>query len=340
MEKEKIKALEVFELASEYFGPDYVDTNIPQVTKDPKRDYNSNPVSCYIMIWFPKVTVSNEKNKSVDIYDLFVKLDLYTSGHLMEEGLKMMRTTYTKTQWLAGYSHSHLPRIGNQPVWQEPCFGSGPIRNTINMLRAQYDYDRWGLLMFEIEKFVRTESLRGGPYIRLESIGAGTVRYNPLAPSDNCLPTDFDKQMALEVIRSGELNFGFAGISWCIGDEPLELTLKITRIVVKAVKEGRCEGWTLQDMVEQGCLIPVVLKDGTLNSLATARSLSPSSSVLVSFKGRHFSLTVREDGATFHYFYVLESTFVCNILKIITGLINTLYGKERKVGTKGKLFIV
>lgn len=340
MEKEKIKALEVFELASEYFGSDYVDTNIPQVTKNPNRDYNLDPISCYIMIWFPKVTVSNEKNKSVVIYDLFVRLDLYTNGCLTEDGLRMMRTTYTKTQWLAGYSHSHLPRIGNQPVWQEPCFGSGPIRNTLNLLVAQYDYDRWGLLMFEIEKFVRTESLRGGPYIRLESIGAGTIRYNPLVPTSNCLPTDFDKKMALEVIRSGELNFGFAGISWCIGDPPLELTLKITRIVVKAVKEGRCEGWTLQDMVEQNCLIPVVLKDGVLNTLASSRSLAPSSSVLVSFKGRPFSLTIREDGAAFHYFYVLEATFVCNILKIITGLINTLYGKERKVGTKGKLFIV
>lgn len=340
MERKDINAFKIYEIAKDYFGEEHVDSNICEVTKDTKRDYNAHPVQCNIVIWFPTVTVSNEHNKSVVIYDLFVKMELGTHGRMLDEGFKMMKTTYTKTQWMAGYAHSHLPRVGTTPVWQEPCFGNGPISYTIHLLSMDYDLDRWGLLMFEIEKFVKTESLKGGPYIRLESIGAGTYHYDPITPSSSDLATEFDRKLALEVIRSGELKFGFTGISWSIGNPPIEAALKITKIVLQAIKEGKITGWTPQDMVEQGILIPAVLKDGVLTSLSLSRAINPRNDMLLIFKGRRIPLAIKEDGDTLHYFYVLESTYVHNIINIIICLINTSYGKERKIGTKGKLYIL
>ena len=340
MERKDINAFKIYEIAKDYFGEEHVDSNICEVTRDSKRDYNAHPVQCNIVIWFPTVTVSNEHNKSVVIYDLFVKIELGTSGRILEEGFKMMKTTYTKTQWIAGYAHSHLPRIGTTPVWQEPCFGNGPIRNTLRLLSMDYDPDRWGLLMFETEKFVKTESLRGGPYIRLESIGAGTYHYDPITPSSSDYLTEFDMKLALEVIRSGEIKFGFTGVSWCIANPPIEAALKITKIIIQAVKGGRIEGWVLQDMVEQGVLIPVVLKNGGLHTMSSARAIDPRNDMLLIFKGRRIPLAIKEDGITLNYFYVLESTYVHNIINIITCLINTSYGKERKIGTKGKLYIL
>ena len=49
-----------------------------------------------------------------------------------------------------------------------PCLGSGPIRRTITLL--QIDMDLWQLYC-RIDNYMQTESIKGIPYIKLESLG-------------------------------------------------------------------------------------------------------------------------------------------------------------------------
>lgn len=130
----------------------------------------NNPV--YLYIRFPKVTVTNEDDKSVDIDELYVLVPINGDGTLRRD-FSMVRSSYPIIQWLSGYSHSHLPSLNTTraPHFAYPCLGSGPLGPTQDNLRHEFNIDMWGLFAFELEKYVTQESLLGGPYIKLESIG-------------------------------------------------------------------------------------------------------------------------------------------------------------------------
>lgn len=128
--------------------------------------------TAYLYIRFPKVTVTNEDDKSVDIDELYVLVPINGNGTL-KRNFSMVRSSYPIIQWLSGYSHSHLPRLYTDrvPHFAYPCLGNGPLAPTQDNLRSVFNIDMWGLFAFELEKYVTQESLLGGPYIKLESIG-------------------------------------------------------------------------------------------------------------------------------------------------------------------------
>lgn len=126
----------------------------------------------YLYIRFPKVTVTNEDDKSVDIDELYVLVPINGDGTL-KINFSMVRSSYPIIQWLSRYSHSHLPKLNTThvPYFDYPCLGRGPLQHTQDKLEREFDFDMWGLFAFELEKYVTQESLLGGPYIKLESIG-------------------------------------------------------------------------------------------------------------------------------------------------------------------------
>lgn len=128
--------------------------------------------TAYLYIRFPKVTVTNEDDKSVDIDELYVLVPINGNGTLRSK-FSMVRSSYPIIQWLSGYSHSHLPALytNRAPHFAHPCLGEGPLRPTQDSLKGEFNIDMWGLFAFELEKYVTQESLLGGPHIRLESIG-------------------------------------------------------------------------------------------------------------------------------------------------------------------------
>lgn len=132
-----------------------------------------------ILIHFPKVKVTNEHDRSVDITHLWVKVELSLDGTI-NGYFQMMRSELTFEQFISGYSHSHIHSINanNFNSWSDPCLGSGPIRNTIASLSTQFSEEMWSLFCLELSKYVTVESLVGVPYVYLERIG---VRDNTAA---------------------------------------------------------------------------------------------------------------------------------------------------------------
>ena len=175
-------------------------------------EFSEENVDCIIgrnvaifLIHFPEVTVRNEYDESIDIFDLYVKIRVGASGYL-EDYFTMLKATYTTRQWLAGYSHSHLRSISgieDVAVFSSPCLGTGPIADTQHTLMNSYSQEMWGLFAFELSKYVTVESISGVPYIKMSKVrnlGSGNssgIRYEfdlitGYSPAGYDLETYFD----------------------------------------------------------------------------------------------------------------------------------------------------
>ena len=127
-----------------------------------------------IYVWWKKVTVTNEYDKSIDIQDLYAKIELQLDGRIPFEnrGFLLNRATYSSEQFCSGYMHSHINIIPKDhfEIFQPPCLGRGPINGTITTLKSEYDETTWMLFCQELSLYVTVESISGGPYRRLESV--------------------------------------------------------------------------------------------------------------------------------------------------------------------------
>ena len=128
-------------------------------------------------IRFPNVTVTNEYGESTDLENVFIIVTFLTNG-LVRPGLSLFKTTFTFPHFIHGYVHSHRPtaytssssidEVVNALLAVESCcLGDGPINQTFNVLTCTYSEEQWIALCWDIQKYVETESLTGGPYIKL-----------------------------------------------------------------------------------------------------------------------------------------------------------------------------
>lgn len=201
------RVYEVYDVFKNFFGNDFVDLQFPISDDDFKRnlckylienniqaDINNPDRKFFlsgavmynikehfdssiavIYVWWPKVTVTNENGKSTGIQDLYAKVEVSFNGLIPIEynGFLLNRATYTKSQFLSNYLHSHVRSIPKTCFreFQAPCLGSGPIADTILTLKSEYDEAAWMLFCQELSLYVTVESIAGGPWRRLEGIG-------------------------------------------------------------------------------------------------------------------------------------------------------------------------
>lgn len=216
---------EVYNIFVDFFGEDKVDLS------------NNN-----IIIHFPKVTVTNEYDKSINITDLWVRVPILNNGTI--NGIFCMcRSTTSIKEFTKGYRHSHLPiSYGDSYFsWGNPCLGRGPINLTISSLSIEYSKDLWQLFCVELLKYVETESIAGIPYIKLEYVGNN--RYNKY-PSDikyvdstNCninrdIKPLFDKFM-LYILLKKPFRFNYINNSYGIAMSNDELTVVLSNLFIE-----------------------------------------------------------------------------------------------------------
>ena len=152
--------------------PENILTVLGRVTWDRFYDFLSQ-FQYQIVVHFPEVTITNENNKSIIIQDLYAKVCINGLGNLCS-GPLFNRATYPYIQMVRGYMHSHINGIVTNDDFTSSCLGSGPINRTINSLRLECEEGLWKLYCIELEKYVHVESLRGGPYNRLENVTGST----------------------------------------------------------------------------------------------------------------------------------------------------------------------
>lgn len=159
----------------DYFGEANVDLQMVSLNNNIKLSTTHAHNGDYLILtYWKEVTITNEYDESIDIWDLYSATIISPTGTI-KTGPLFVRSSYDTVQWKHSYCHSHVPSLDKHfpRTFQKSCLGSGPINGTIDLLRAPQsaDLDVWRLYCWELDKYVHVESLTGGPYRRLRDIG-------------------------------------------------------------------------------------------------------------------------------------------------------------------------
>ena len=238
---------------AEYRNTEYIDTALARL-----YDNGSSTTlqfdNAIILIWFPEVTITNERNKSRLLKDIYVKLTVSPTGSLVGV-MEMARSTLSMEEYVSGYAHSHLRNIDT--VFRPPCFGNGPIVFTMGNLNSASSEDKWMLLCREIELYVGTESISGVPYHRMSNIcGADmdsrvfsgaypTAWYHGCPdflhdsnPELKALTIFLVKKFLFHYMTSGKYGITFSNGQYKITDSISELNQEMTKDYVKWLEKA------------------------------------------------------------------------------------------------------
>lgn len=316
---------------------------------------HNNPA--YLYIRFPKVTVTNEDDKSVDIDELYVLVPINEDGTL-NRGFSMVRSSYSMIQWLSGYSHSHLPKISTEyvPNFDYPCLGSGPLKHTQVNLRCAFNIDMWGLFAFELEKYVTQESLTGVPYIKLESIGKSSEATEIKLHYKETLEflygnTDFKprnnidfKDFLTSYCSHTNLNVSYKEGQYSLGITDVNFVISLSNYFIKWYNNKVAEGVyciTLDDLIYNNTLNKVIIDGNKVYSNAVIKkidnikrlegahlTMSMGSTKDFIFKGEPVKLHIDVNFNIKNKNYaLLLNTDICSyILTKILEVINNKYG--------------
>lgn len=188
-------SLSEFTLNSEHFialsncTKDEIKNLITKYKKDKdtyiKKFVAANYIYVYILVYFPKITVTNEYDESIDIEEVYIRVPIDRYGKLVSS-FEIIRTKYSYEQYESGYMHSHahsgISRTSRD--WRGMCLGSGPLVTTTHTLKNSYDLDIWRLFCIELDEYLKVESVAGVPYIRMNRVGNNSDLYNYNITSD------------------------------------------------------------------------------------------------------------------------------------------------------------
>ena len=304
----------------------------------------SRPV---ILIRFPRVRVTNENNRYIDIEELYVRVPLTWSG-TMSDRFEMIRTSYDIVQWLSGYSHSHLPSVGSFPSFRAPCLGSGPIRSTIDRLSDSCDLDIWGLFCFELAKYVTVESLAGGPYFRLENVGnnIGSHTSTPCMYRKEYIPNiDIDvKGFINYFVGLKNMKFAYSNGAYTLGESSVNFWIRVSNEFIKWYNYQYSIGavtYTLDGLISMRMLVQMYVVDGkaytreTNNNNRVAQLGNSEGQVVLTFKGVDRNLTITGNRGNANNSSLLIGINLCDyIISTILKLVNCNYGREEKGETE------
>ena len=162
-----------------------------------------------ITVKYPEITITNSYGKTHTITDLFIKTEFNHLGQL-REGFTMNRSTYTYTELLVGYRHSHHRTISvnesSLKYWNTTCLGQGVLSQSTNLLRGltleEFDEINIMSLYADIDAYVAWESIEGVPYIKIEKIREMSSSANPkVSFSPLTTLNSYDKQLLKEVMK-------------------------------------------------------------------------------------------------------------------------------------------
>lgn len=163
----------------------------------------------YITIHFPEIIVKNSLGINHTIRDLYVRLIYYCedSNKIFIESFNAKRATFTLDEFRSGYNFSHLSSGLND--WGHFCMGgSTPFASSYfrasdsNYMHSQKNFDtfieRTNVFCFALDAYLEWESITGGPYKLLSSVGT----YDRLGNRDRWYSSDVMVQgMAVNILN-------------------------------------------------------------------------------------------------------------------------------------------
>lgn len=269
-----------------------------------------------VLIYFPEIKVTNENNKSITIFDTFVKFDLLDSGLLVTGNFFIGRSSYTILQYINRYIHSHV--TGNLKEFHIPCYGTGPIKSTLLNLSINYDEDLWKLFCVELQKYLETESLAGIPYRRLESlVWSNAVKLSSYQSAQR-IPNQYEDTIddfIIYFIKNYPFKLAYNNKYYTLGISKEEFSINISKAFYEYYKEN----------INLSLYIPCMI-DNNIIYLYSSNSVSEDffleDSILCTFKGREIPITIKTEKDTPVKYYILHPAFIKTLLQYILFKIN------------------
>ena len=302
-----------------------------------------------IYVWWPGVTVTNEYDKSVNIQDLYAKIEIQNDGCIPYEcaGFLLNRATYTREQFVSNYLHSHIKAIPKEDFteFMEPCLGTGPIRNTIATLKNDYDETTWMLFCQELSVYVTVESIAGGPWKRMENIGDTSIDHSYIDYDFSAarktyfleLFSDGDlKDFIHYYLKYGHLSLRYINEKYTWGMSYYEYIIDVSNAFINYYnKFWSTNSRKLHNCFEKGILKQLVVANGKFYKEGTGNSyISPLDSyqdkLVLTFKDKeihtHIIDVTQESEASLTT--VIQNDIAMYILQNILRTINFRYKNE------------
>lgn len=198
----------------------------------------------FILVHFPRVKITNENDKFVYANHMYAKIYVSYNGSMINR-FTLNRAEYSYDHISSDYMHSHVSGIplSDFTHFKTPCLGSGPIRSTISNLNSEYDEDLWGLFCLELDKYIHTESIAGGPYRRLENIYTNNNRTSRLLLStdfkvikqfidSNGFNKDMCKVFTRYLLMSKKLKFAYNSEGYSIGMSFRDYIITVSNVFI------------------------------------------------------------------------------------------------------------
>jgi hypothetical protein len=326
------------------------------------RDFsNARP---FILVYWPRVKVTNENDKSIIIQDLYAKIELDAKGYIPTEnrGFTLNRATYPMEQWVCSYLHSHICSIPKEHLYQfqNPCLGKGPIIQTINSLRANisegFDEIKWMLFCHELSLYVTVESLAGVPYKYLENVhlnrvlspfgkydenyGRALENFNSIFP-----PTEL-KEFILFYLQNGHLAINYQNGVFKAGMSYFDYMIDISNSFIEYFNTHYDDKHIAQQCFDQHVLYHSIASNGQFFDPGSSDTIPDVSQYVgkkvCTFKGRDITLRIMESSReepqkTTVLNHGLAMYILNNILKIINYRYTNEYTRQHCQGSTAVL---
>lgn len=329
---------QVYEVFQNFFGEEFVDLQgLPPDTHLPPSGcsmeglsdfdisdemlegliYGQRYVNPFILVYWPRVTVTNENEKSIVIQDLFAKIELNSQGMIPTEnrGFTLNRATYPMDQWVSDYLHSHIQNIpkNNPNYFGLPCLGTGPIKETINSLRAGvsegFDEVKWMLFCHELSLYVTVESLTGIPYRHLENVSLGTessgfIGYTTdtystkrsLQDLNTVFSSDLQKEFIRFYLENGHLAFNYRNSAFEPGMPYYDFIIDISNSFIEWFNQNIHNKEQLENCFNKGILCKVMASERKFLRVRGSQGIPDVSRYIgrrvCDFKGREITLNI------------------------------------------------
>lgn len=314
------------------------------------RWFKENTHPGFIIVHFPRVTVTNEYDRSTVVKHLYIKVPIDING--AEDGVfTMNRSEYTLAEMYSSYMHSHARIIPthNFTDFTHCCLGDGPLNNTQTNLSVSFNEDRWNIFCLELSKYVEVESIAGTPYHKLENISLGSrsrVTIDRLSnTSDLYFPRN--RQDVKEAIKeflsyyldNNDITFSFRNGVYSLGMSYVEYLIRISNAFIEWLNNNP----KYQDFEESKfneVLVRYTIINGeiykTLSSLENAidRLRSYIGARICDFKGHPVTVVISDidniSTSLENSARLINPSFASLILNRILRTINYRYGRNQE----------
>ena len=310
----------------------------------------------FILVHFPHVKVTNEYDRSVDIYHLYAKVIFNWMG-VGKGYFGLNRSEYNVVQFRDNYMHSHMYEIpkGDFTRFKSPCTGSGPINLTLATLATDYNEGIWQLFCLELDRYVRVESIAGIPYHRLENIGVSSrssslngFAMNTLFREYNSFDSTFKshvKDFIKYILENKILSFNYINNQYGLAMSWIEYTIAISNTFIdwynSMYKEGKVNR-NYDYLICNYILYEAIIKDGKVylfNDLTNRRGNIEQyqGKYVCTFKGKEVTINITgiEEDESENKVILLSNHYAEIILGGILKVLNYNYGRKSNNTSEG-----